>query len=174
MSMLVRRPSPYDELFSLRRAVDRLFDTDLSRPFFRFAGSGWALGSMPLDVRTDAESLTIEASLPGIRPEDVEITIEGSTLTLSAASSEERSEDEGSYLVREIRRGAVTRSIALPDGLEADKATATFANGLLSLRIPRAEQVKPHKVTISPTIESTPLPAAEAPVEPPPAPAAEA
>jgi len=163
MSMLVRRPSPYDELLSLRQAVDRLFDTDLPRPFFRFASGGSSLGSMPLDVRTDADSLTIEASLPGIRPEDVEITLEGGTVTLSASSREERSEEEGSYLVREIRRGAVTRSIALPEGLESDKASATFENGLLRLRIPRAEQVKPHKITISPTTEAKPLPVADAP-----------
>jgi HSP20 family protein len=162
MSMLVRRPSPYDELLSLRQAVDRLFDSDLPRPFFRFAGNGPTVGSMPLDVRTDADSLTIEASLPGIRPEDVEITVEGGTVTLSASSQEEHTEDEGSYLLREIRRGAVTRSIALPEGLEADRASATFENGLLRLRIPRAEQVKPHRITISPTTDATALPAVEA------------
>jgi HSP20 family protein len=161
MSMLVRRPSPYDELFSLRQAVDRLFDPDFARPFIRFGRSA-EYGSMPLDVRTDADSLTIEASLPGIHPEDVEITVEGGTVTLSASTHEERAEDEGSYLIREIRRGAVTRSIALPEGLEPDKASATFENGVLSLRIPRAEQVKPHRITISPTSEAEPLPASDA------------
>lgn len=163
MSMLVRRPSPYDELFSLRQAVDRLFDSDFSRPFLRFAGNGATLGSMPLDVRTDADALTIEASLPGVRPEDVEITVEGGTVTLSTSSREEHSEDEGSYLVREIRRGSVTRTVALPEGLEPDKASATFDNGLLSLRIPRAEQVKPHKIRINPTTDARPIGASEAP-----------
>ena len=161
MSMLVRRPSPYDELFSLRQAVDRLFDNDFTRPFVRLAGNGTAVGFMPLDVRTDADSLTIEASLPGIRPEDVEITVEGGTVTLSTTSREERTEEDGSYLIREIRRGAVTRSIALPEGLEPDKASATFENGMLALRIPRAEQVKPHRIKISPTSEGQPLPATE-------------
>jgi HSP20 family protein len=127
MSMLVRRPSPYDELLSLRQAMDRLFDNDFTGPFVRLASGDRRLGQMPLDVRTDAESLTIEASLPGIRPEDVDNTIEGGTLTLSTKTEEERTEEEGSYLVREIRRGAVSRSVALPDGLEADQATATFA-----------------------------------------------
>ncbi len=166
MSMLVRRPSPYDELFSLRQAVDRLFDNDFTRPFVRFAGNGSTLGYMPLDVRTDAESLTIEASLPGIRPEDLDITVEGGTVTLATSAREELTEEEGSYLVREIRRGAVTRSIALPEGLEPDKASATFENGLLTLRIPRAEQVKPHRIKISPTTEGQPLPAVDAPADP--------
>lgn len=157
MSMLVRRPSPYDELLSLRQAMDRLFDNDFSGPFVRLARGERNLRPMPLDVRTDADSLTIEASLPGIRPEDVEITIEGGTMTLSTSAEEERTEEEGSYLVREIRRGAVTRSIALPEGLEADKASATFENGMLTLHIPRAEQVKPRRIKISPTSEGHPV-----------------
>lgn len=157
MSMLVRRPSPYDELLSLRQAMDRLFDNDLTGPFIRLASGDRRLGQMPLDVRTDAESLTIEASLPGIRPEDVDITIEGGTLTLSTKTEEERTEEEGSYLVREIRRGSLSRSIALPEGLEADQATATFENGVLSLRIPRAEQVKPRRIKISPTTDGHPV-----------------
>ncbi len=167
MSMLVRRPSPYDELLSLRQAMDRLFDNDFSGPFVRIASGERNLRPMPLDVRTDADSLTIEASLPGIRPEDVDITIEGGTVTVSTSVEEERTEEEGSYLVREIRRGAVTRSIALPEGLEADKASATFENGMLTLHIPRAEQVKPRRIKISPTTEGHPVtevaPAADAP-----------
>lgn len=163
MTLLVRRPSPYDELYSLRQAVDRLFDNDFTRPFVRLAGNGSALGFMPLDVRADAESLTIEASLPGIRPEDVEITVEGGTVTLSSTSRAERTEEEGSYLVREIRRGAVTRSIALPEGLEPDKASATIENGMLRLCIPRAEQVKPQRIKISPLSEAQPVPAADTP-----------
>jgi HSP20 family protein len=167
MSMLVRRPSPYDELLSLRQAMDRLFDNDFSGPFLRLASGERSLRHLPLDVRTDAESLTIEASLPGVRPEDVEITIEGATVTLSTSAEEERTEEEGSYLVREIRRGAVTRSVALPEGLEADKASATFENGMLTLRIPRAEQVKPRRIKISPTTDGHPVaevaPSADAP-----------
>ena len=162
MTLLVRRPSPYDELFSLRQAVDRLFDNDFSVPFVRSAGNGSRFGSMPLDVHTDAESLTIEASLPGISLEDVEITVEGGTVTLSSTSRAERTEEAGSYLVREIRRGAVTRSIALPEGLEPDKASATFENGLLRLRIPRAEQVKPQRIKISPLSDGQPVPVAAA------------
>jgi len=167
MSTLVRRPSPYDELLSLRQAMDRLFESDFTGPFLRIAGGVRSLGTMPLNVRTDADALTIEASLPGVHPEDVEITIEGGTVTLSTRSEEETTEEEGSYLVREIRRGAVTRSIALPEGLEADKADATFENGVLKLRIPRAEQVKPRRITISPTTDGHPVAEATPPADAP-------
>jgi HSP20 family protein len=150
---IVRRPSRFGELMTLRSAVDRLFDDDLFRPFqvgsIAFDGAG-----IPLDVTTDADALTVEASLPGITPEDVDITVENGTLTISATTQDARKGDEGSYLVQEIRRGTFSRSITLPNGLEPDKAEATFEHGLLRLRIPKAEQMKPRQIKISPVTES--------------------
>lgn len=146
---IVRRPSPFGELLSLRSAMDRLFDDSFVRPTRWVANLDAGLG-LPLDVRTTADELTVEASLPGFRPDDVEITVEGGTLTISGDTSRESDEADGGYLVHEIRRGAFSRSITLPDGLEPDKATATFENGILTLRIPKAEQVKPRQIRISP------------------------
>ena len=65
----------------------------------------------------------------------------------------ERQEGEGDYLVREIRRGSFSRTVSLPSGLEPDKAEATFENGVLKLRIPKAEETKPRQIRISPTID---------------------
>jgi HSP20 family protein len=152
---VVRRPSPFGELVSLRQAMDRLFEDSFVRPG-QWSGRGWALGSeaaLPLDVTRDNDTLRIEAALPGIRPEDVQITVENGTLTISAETSEERNQmnDQGEVLVQEIRRGSVSRSIALPSGLEPDKANATFEHGVLRLEIPVAETVKPRQIRISPT-----------------------
>jgi HSP20 family protein len=152
---VVRRPSPLGELVSLRQAMDRLFEDSFVRPG-QWSGRGWAFGSdaaLPLDVTRDNDRLRIEAALPGIRPEDVQITVENGTLTISAESSEERNQknDQGEVLVQEIRRGSVSRSIALPSGLEPDKANATFEHGVLRLEIPVAETVKPRQIRISPT-----------------------
>jgi HSP20 family protein len=145
---IVRRPSPFGEMMTLRQAMDRLFDDDY-RPFRWLSGAidGPAL---PLDVTTDADKLTIEAALPGVSPEDVDITIENGTVTISGKTATERSGNEGSYLVQEIRRGAFSRTVSLPTGLEADKASATFEHGVLRLSIPKAEQVKPRQIKISP------------------------
>jgi len=101
-------------------------------------------------VTTDNDKLTIEAALPGVRPDDVDITIENGTVSISGKTATERSGEEGSYLVQEIRRGSFSRSVSLPTGLEPDKATASFENGVLRLEIPKAEQVKPRQIKITP------------------------
>ena len=161
---IVRRRSPFGELMTLRQAMDRLFDEDTFRPFSW--GAVVDRPSLPLDVTTDADALTIEASLPGIKPEDVEITVEDGTLTISGKTAQERKADEGSYLIQEIRRGAFSRSVTLPNGLEPDKAEATFEDGVLRLRIPKAEQVKPRQIRISTVTEGNGHRAADAPAEP--------
>ncbi len=155
---LVRRPSPLGELVSLRQAMDRLFEDSFvrSRPW----GAAWTGNEsvpMPLDVTRDADALRIQAALPGVKPEDVDVTVEDGTLTITAQHRTEREEknDEGEVLVQEIRRGSVTRSIALPTGLEPDKATASFEDGVLTLRIPKSEAVKPRQIRISTTTHGT-------------------
>jgi HSP20 family protein len=149
---LVRRTSPLGELVSLRQAMDRLFEDSFVRP------RTWGLsaemgGALPLDVTSTADALLVEAALPGIRPEDVEITVEDGTLTIRAESSDEREETQGEAIIKEIRRGSMSRTVALPTGLEPDKATATFEHGVLRLTFPRAEAVKPRQIRISPTID---------------------
>jgi HSP20 family protein len=147
---IVRRPSPIGELLSLRQAMDRLFEDSFVRP--RAWGANLIEGSsLPLDVSSTADELLVEAPLPGVKPEDVDITIENGTLTIRGQTSSERREGEGDYLVQEIRRGEFSRSVTLPSGLEPDKATASFDNGVLTLRVPKAEQVKPRQIRIAPT-----------------------
>jgi HSP20 family protein len=145
---IVRRPSPLRDLVSMRTAMDRFFDDDF-RPFQWLSGS-YAGPALPLDVTTDADSVTIEAALPGIRPDDVDITVENGAVTISGKTADERTADEGSYVLQEIRRGSFSRTVALPNGLEPDKAKATFENGILRLEIPKAEQLKPRQIKISP------------------------
>ncbi len=156
---IVRRPSPFGEMMTLRQAMDRLFDDDY-RPF-RFLAGGYDGPGLPLDVTTDADALTIEAALPGVKPEDVDITIENSTVTITGRTAEERKAEEGSYLLQEIRRGQFSRSVTLPTGLEPDKAEATFEHGVLRLRIPKAEQVKPRQIKISPVSEGNGRPTSD-------------
>ena len=154
---LVRRSSPLGELVSLRQAMDRLFEDSFVRP------RGWASGgfdgySFPVDVTNGSDSITIEASLPGFKPDDVDITVENGVLSINAETRSDHQEGEGETLVQEIRRGRVSRTIALPTGIEPDKATASFEDGVLTLRIPKAEAVKPRQIRInaaSPATDST-------------------
>src|SRR5512147_1561040 len=122
---LVRRPSPFGEIMSLRQAMDRLFDDSFLRS--PFDGTTWpSAAALPLDVVSTPDALVVEAALPGIEPDQVEITVEGGTLTIAGSYRSDRNEGEGDYLVREMRRGSFTRTISLPDGLEPDRAAATF------------------------------------------------
>jgi HSP20 family protein len=154
---LARRPSPLGDLVSLRQAMDRLFDDSFVRPRTWAPGTESAT-SLPLDVSSTTDALLVEAALPGVRPDDVEITVEDGTLTIRAESRDERQSDDGERLLTEIRRGSMARVITLPSGLEPDQATATFEHGLLRLRIPRAEAVKPRQIRISPTIDGQTTP----------------
>lgn len=150
---IVRRPTRFGELVTLRSAVDRLFDDDFFRPLQQLGAISFEGAGIPLDVSTDADALMVEASLPGIRPEDVDITVENGTLTISATTAEARKGDDASYLVQEIRRGTFSRSLTLPNGLEPDKAEATFEHGVLRLRMPKAEQLKPRQIKITPVTD---------------------
>jgi len=84
-----------------------------------------------------------------------DITVENGVLSIAAETRSERRGGTGEHLVQEIRRGRVCRTIALPTGIEPDKATASFEDGLLRLRIPKAEAVKPRQIRISPTTHQT-------------------
>jgi HSP20 family protein len=153
---LTRRPSPFNELMTLGRAMDRLFDDRVARPRAWGVGFQTIGAAMPLDVRSTADAIEVDAALPGYAPDDVSITVEDGTLTIKATARQERTDESATAVVREIRRGSVARAIALPDGLDAEAATATFEHGVLQLRIPRSETVKPRQIRITPTIDGQP------------------
>jgi HSP20 family protein len=144
---LIRRSSPFGELLSLRRAMDRLFDETVFQPI---AAIGPESGlTMPVDIYTTPDALVIEAALPGVKPEEVEITTLGDTLSLTARTGTARTSREGGYQVQEVRRGTFTRTIGLPAGLRTEAAAATFENGLLRLSIPRAEQAQARQIPVT-------------------------
>jgi len=152
---LIRRASPWDDFFTLRRTVERLFDDDARPLAWRatFAGAEPAL-----DITTNKDELVVKASLAGWKPDDVEITLTGNTLTISGETKEEERREEDSWILNEIRRGSFSRALELPEGLVGERATASFEHGVLTLRIPKAEEIKPKQIKISagPTTDTQP------------------
>ena len=141
---LVRRV-PFGDLLSLRQAMDRLFEDSFVNP------RTWQFGDeqlVPMDVYASDDEVVVQAILPGVKPEEVEITVEGTTLSISGETTVTNDGKDGSMLLQEIRRGRFIRTLSLPAGLEPDKATATFEDGVLTLRIPKAEQGKPRQIRI--------------------------
>jgi HSP20 family protein len=141
---LIRRTNPFGELISLRAAMDRLFEDSWVRPHNSAADEH----PLALDVRTTNEAYEIEAALPGVKPEDVDISVLGETLTITARTGQEQSRADDGYSYREIRRGSFSRTVTLPSAVKADGATATFENGMLRLSIPKAEEAKPRQIQI--------------------------
>jgi HSP20 family protein len=148
---LIRRSSPFGELISLRQAMDRLFEDS----YVRQRGGGGTGDEHPLalDVYTTPDALIVEAALPGVKPDDVDISVLGDTLTINASTHEEQKRDEEGYSYREIRRGSFNRTVTLPSGVKSDAASASFENGLLRLSFPKAEEAKPRQIQIKPTSE---------------------
>jgi HSP20 family protein len=148
---MVRRHSPLSDLTAFRSAFDRLFDEGAFRPL---AWSGYDR-HLPLDVSSTEDAITIDAALPGVRQEDISITVHQDTLTIAVREVDQREQTEGERVYREVRRSRGSRTITLPSGLDLDAANASFENGMLRLTLPRAEQAKPRQISIAPGTEGT-------------------
>ena len=136
---------PMTDLVAMEQAMDRLFDEAYGQ-----RGRGWRRGErvhrLPVDVYSTTEELVIQAAVPGLNPEDVEITIEGEMLTIKG---ERRSPLENvDYVIQERRFGPFTRTLALNVVVQADEAEAVFEKGLLTLTIPKAEEVRPKVIKV--------------------------
>lgn len=149
---MVTRWNPFNEMLALRDAMDRAFETSF-RPTYGAGGASWQSLSFPLNVYERDETLSVEALLPGISPEDVNVSIDGGTLTIAATRhgaqppQEEKQQGQAWYL-HEIVPGQFRRSLTLPFPVDADKAEASFANGLLTLTLPKAEAARPKHIQI--------------------------
>jgi HSP20 family protein len=143
------RLDPLGEMVSLRHAMDRLFEDSFVSPLSWRTISGGDTIAPALDVHETPDHLVVTASLPGIRPDDVEITMVGQTLTLRGEFKQDDQVQREQYLYRERRYGTFNRTLQLPVRVEGDKAEASFSDGILTLRVPKAEEVKPRQIRIT-------------------------
>jgi HSP20 family protein len=127
--------------------MDRLFDEGFSRPW-RFLPTDHE-STFPVEVGESEQEIEVKAALPGMRPEDVDISIANDVLTIKG-EHKDVTEDKGhEYYRREIRYGSFHRSLSLPVSVDADKAEASFENGMLVLRLPKAEALRPKQIRIN-------------------------
>ena len=144
--MAIQLWDPFREAVSLRDAMNALLQESFIRPGGLLPQDGSAI--LPLDVIETEDAFVIKASVPGVRPEDVQITVQGDTLTIRGESrSEEEKKDERWHL-RERRFGTFQRSLSLAMPVNSDKAQATFEHGVLMLTLPKAEEAKPRQIKI--------------------------
>ena len=144
MSTLIRW-EPAREMMSLREAMDHLFDDAFTRPV-SMSANAWSVPAVDM-YQTDNEVI-VKAALPGVKSDEVQINVTGEILTLKGEVKQQEEIKEKTYHIREQRWGMFERSLALPTEVVADKAKAEFENGVLTITLPKAEEVKPKSITI--------------------------
>jgi HSP20 family protein len=145
--MAIERWQPFTELMSLRQAMDKLFEDSFVRPSRELVALG-EVAAPALDIYQTANDVVVKAALPGVKSEDLSIDITGDTVTIRGETKDQQEIKREDYLYKERRYGSFARSVVLPGGLKADKAEATMEDGVLTLTIPKAEQVKPKAIKV--------------------------
>lgn len=146
MANLIRW-EPFHDLMSLREAMDRLFEESFVRP-----RAGWPTrltpGALAVDMYETDEDVVVKTALPGVKPDEVDITITGDTLTIKGETKVEEEIEWDCYICQERRYGTFARSLLLPTSIVAEKAKAEFEDGILTLTLPKAEEVKPKSIKV--------------------------
>ena len=143
MSNLIRW-EPAREMMTLREAMDRLFDDAFTHPLT--LRDGWSAPAIDM-YQTDDE-IFVKAALPGFKPDEVQINITGEVLTLKGEVKQQDEKKERAWHIREQRWGTFERSVVLPTDVVSEKAKAEFENGILTISLPKAEEVKPKIINI--------------------------
>lgn len=148
MSKLTRW-EPAREMITLREAMDRLFDDAFTRPFSLLREGGWSGVSAPaIDMFQTDNEVVVKATIPGFKADQVQINLTGDVLTLKGDVKQEDERTDQAWHIREHRFGAFERSVALPTTVKTDKAEAVFENGILTITLPKADEVKPKTINI--------------------------
>jgi HSP20 family protein len=165
--MSVSRWNPFQDLVSLRETMDRIFHDTLAS----------SQGMIPLDIAEDDTQFTVHASLPGFKPDDIQIQIDGNRLTIRAEHQEEPQQEQPQgqttqqnapqsapnaanrqWIVRERHSSSVYRVVTLPAQVNADQAQAQFEQGVLTLTLPRAQSAQPKQIRIANTANQASTP----------------
>ena len=139
----VVRFDPFRDITTLRDEMNRLFTRSLGEG--AAAGSAW---TPAVDIFDQADAIVLRAELPGLSPDDIDIEIDESVLTLRGERRFEETVEEGRYYRLERAYGAFQRSVTLPQGVKSDEITASFDNGVLSVSVPKAAEVRPRKIAV--------------------------
>jgi len=142
----ITRWDPFQDVLSLREAMNQLMEESFVRPAAAQNGKNFVPA---LDFSENAEGYLVEAALPGVKPEDVEVTVENNVLTIKGETRQEVDDKQRNFHRVERRFGSFQRTIGLPTTVKADAIQASLTNGVLRLEIPKAEEVKPRKISVN-------------------------
>jgi HSP20 family protein len=143
--------SPFEEM---DRLMENFFPRQWLRPF-RWEMPTWSELGAPLDVRSPRvdiidrdNDIVVKAEIPGVKKEDLDVSMTDTTVTIKGSTSHEEKQEKGNYYRCEITRGSFSRTVALPANVDTDKAKAVFNDGILELTIPKVEKAKRKSITV--------------------------
>jgi HSP20 family protein len=144
---MLDRFDPFREMMTLREAMDRLFQQSLS-------GTGQLLStirpdSIPMDVVERDDAFEVRASIPGVKPDDVEVVVQGERLTVRAESRGEQEQRGENWLMREHRTGTLQRTVTLPSPVSSETCEARIDNGILTLKLPKLQETRPKRISVN-------------------------
>ena len=140
--MSIVRFDPFRDITSFRDDINRLFSRNFGE------GNGTQTWAPAVDVFDTKDAVILKAELPGLTADDVDVEIDDNVLTVSGERTFADKVEDGHYYRLERSYGKFSRSLTLPQGIKADEVSANFANGVLEIRVPKADEVKPRKVAI--------------------------
>src|SRR5213083_3565094 len=139
--MTVIRYDPFRDLRTLQEEVNRLFSTNLTRPFGD-EGIGRGAWAPSVDIYENKDQIVLEAELPGMKQEDFDLSVENNVITLRGERRFEKKDDTDNYHRVERAYGSFTRSFTLPNTVTAEGANAEYQNGVLRVVLPKREETK--------------------------------
>lgn len=145
LSIYRGRGSAFDSLADMSRDLDRLAETVWSN-----GGDSRTWSAMPAEVLETGDSVQFNIEVPGVRPEDLDITLENNVLTISGEKKQEHEEggSDSDYRLVERRYGRFQRSFAVPPTVRSESCEARYDNGVLTVRLPKAEEAKPRRIRV--------------------------
>jgi HSP20 family protein len=145
--MVMSRYDPFREAVSLRRAMDDLFAQSFIRP-------GWGRSAeealAPMDVRETDHGYNVRVAMPGVKPENIEVTVQQNTLTIRGQyATQDQEKEQGNWVMREISSGSFERSVTFPRPIDPDHIETHYENGVLTLTLPVSEANRPRRINIA-------------------------
>jgi HSP20 family protein len=147
MADQLSRWEPFRDMVTLREAMNRLFEEGLVRPWEGFQAPAPGV-SLPVDIYEKENELVIKAAVPGVGPDDLDITITGDVLNIKGELSEQDEVAEEHYHRREFRYGSFCRSVRLPVEVDVNQVDATFKDGILTMTFPKPEEKRPKSIAV--------------------------
>jgi HSP20 family protein len=146
--MAITRWRPFRDMVSIQDEMNKLFDDFFGRPLVR---TEWTEGvwTPSVDVSEDKDNVIIKAEMPGMKKDDVKISVQDNMLILEGEKKQEKEEKEKNYHRIERSYGSFCRSFQLPTTVKTDKIKASYKEGVLSVTLPKSEEVKPKEIPIS-------------------------